>query len=396
MINESAAVGVARLSTRQRTRVRVAHVSTFPPLRCGIANFASDLIASTNRVEHSRYALHYGSLQGTGFAGDANVLSIEQVVALAKRISEDEVDVVNLQHEFGIWGHRGENLVPFLDNLTKPILSVLHTSFGPGVRDVSQADMLTRLIDRSSRVVVLTDTAKRNTSVLVGKNLEKLLVIPHGVPDLVFADPPGFDRHAVPRSPFRLVTPGFFREDKGFEVILGAITRLRSRGHTVLYLIAGEPQKQFARQRDYHAQITETIGRLDLNDVVRVDCRYLSVQEQVSVIQRCHAGVFAYQEPAQSSSGTVPLVMGAGRPVIATPFEFAQARAAEGPGLVLSAAYDEASLADAIERAIERVWSPELAWSIYGRARAWVWSSVANRFADEFEQIAATQRPAGA
>src|SRR2546430_1387451 len=106
------------MSRPMQSRKRIAHVSTFPPLRCGIASFASDLISATADLEHIRYGLHYGDPGAVEVRAHANANSAEELVALARLISSSDCDVVSLQHEFGIWGGReGENIHAFLDML---------------------------------------------------------------------------------------------------------------------------------------------------------------------------------------------------------------------------------------------------------------------------------------
>lgn len=366
-------------------RKRIAHVSTFPPLRCGIASFVSDLIFATPDFEHIRYALHYGDPGAVEARAHADVNSTEDLVALAQLISASDCDVVSLQHEFGIWGGReGENIHVFLENLTKPLLSVLHTTFGPGVRSGVQGDIILRLIRRSATVVVLTDASKQTAEMLSGGRIENMVVVPHGIPDFPYVAPPaawGVEERKG-RSSIRLITPGFFRENKGLEAVLYALRDLRDRGHNVSYRIAGEPQQQFKVQAPYRAQVASLIQSLELGSVVQIDGRYLSVAEQAASIQMAHLGIFGYQDPSLASSGTVPLVMSMGRPVLCTPFEYAKAKAQEGPGVFLTTGFDSTSIAGAIERFIRVDGYATLAKAIYDTTRPWTWGAVGRTFGE--------------
>jgi hypothetical protein len=40
--------------------MKIAHLSTFPDMRCGIAFYTSDLIDALPQLAHRKYALHYG------------------------------------------------------------------------------------------------------------------------------------------------------------------------------------------------------------------------------------------------------------------------------------------------------------------------------------------------
>jgi glycosyltransferase involved in cell wall biosynthesis len=376
-------------------RGRIAHISTFPPLRCGIASFASDLISATPDFEHMRYALHYGRSGSPGHAAHADVNSSNSLAELARLISASDCDLVSLQHEFGIWGgSEGENIHAFLDNLTKPLLSILHTTFGPGARSLIQSDIIRRLVRKSARVVVLTEKSKETAETLFGDRIAHMVVVPHGIPDLPYIAPPQpwSKGECKEKCPIRLVTPGFFREDKGFEAILYALHDLARRGFNISYRIAGEPQAQFGRQARYRARIEELIKSLGLESIVQIDGRYLSLSEQVACIQQAHFGIFGYQDPSHASSGTVPLVMGFGRPVLCTPFEYAKAKAQDGLGVFLANGFDRASIASVIECTTNANDYAGIARATYDGTRPWTWTAVGKTFAQLYADCAQTSR----
>jgi glycosyltransferase involved in cell wall biosynthesis len=344
------------------------------------------LISAIPDFDHICYALRYDDFQPTK-TECANVNSRQALASLARSISQSDCDLVSIQHEFGIWGgHEGENIHSFLDDLTKPFFTVLHTTFGPNVRSEGQADIIRRLVEQSKKVVVLTEESKDSTEALLGRPEERIMVIPHGVPHFSYVEPPAAWMTDAQNSdrPIRMITPGFFREAKGMEIILCALRDLRDRGHSVSYCIAGEAQSQFERQAQYRAKIECMIESLGLSSHVHIEGRYLSVPEQVAAIQSAHLGIFGYQDPAQASSGTVPLVMSLGRPVICTPFEYAVAKARENAGVFLASGFDSTSIADAIERFVQSVEYAGLAKSTFDNTRSWTWAAVGARYGELF------------
>lgn len=356
----------------------IAHVSTFPPLRCGIASFVSDIIAAIPSLKHVRYALRYDDAPDQNDAS-ANVHSKDALTDLAAQISKSRCDLVSLQHEFGIWGGRdGEHIHAFLDNLSKPFVVVLHTTAGPDAKQSSaRTKIVERLVTRAQRTIVLTELSKVNTVNLLGGMRGRFAIIPHGVPDFPYVPPPAVRNELAPHQPtLRMISPGFFREDKGLEVILHAIRELRDLGRSVSYEIAGEPQRQFEGQARYRDRIQSLIRSLALNDVVTIRDVYLALSEQGAAIQSAHLGLFGYQEPMHASSGTVPLVMALGRPVICTPFEYAKSKATQHAGVILAAAYDSTSIAKAIDHFIHTASHLELARLTYDETRSWTWAKV--------------------
>lgn len=365
--------------------MKVAHVSTFPPLKCGIASFATDLIGAISDFHNLKYSLHYGIISQENYHGNANVNSPESLIELARLISNSDCEIVSLQHEFGIWGGSdGENIFYFLDNLSKPILSILHTTFGPMTKKPIQQEIITRLIDRSICVVLLTDFAKLTTEKLLGRQIKNIVVIPHGIPDSQYRDPPSLSKNDA-LLPFRLITPGFFREDKGIEMVLLALRQLKLKGHNILYKIAGEPQGQFPNQRSYRARIENLIDSIGLRSVVEVDARYLPLDEQISAIQESHVGIFAYQNQSQSSSGTIPLVLSLGRPVLCTPFEYAKSK--EGFGVTLTIDFNHLAIADSIEKFMAHKEYLNIARDTYNLTREWTWDKIGAAFSAEYRRV---------
>ena len=378
-LSNDSSLGINMLSSRPL----IAHVSTFPPLHCGIASFASDIITATPNFRHARYALLYDDKVPQRLAGFAIAESRKAIGELARAISQSDCSVVSIQHEFGIWGGKeGENIHEFLDHITKPMVTVLHTTFDPDMRSRRQTEIIRRLVEQSVRTVVFTRAAKGNVELASGRRMERVVVIPHGVPDVPFASPPApwTTDSQFPLRALRLITPGFIREDKGIEAVLRAVHALRSRGLYVEYRIVGEPQRQFEEQARYFARMNQLVSDLGLQDSVTIERGYLSPKAQAAAIKWAHAGIFAYRDPRQASSGAVPLVLAMGRPTICTPFEYAIAKHSEEPGVVLMEGFDPDDLAAAIRKFMSIESYADLAKQCYSRMRRSIWPTAGAKF----------------
>src|SRR5215207_10850358 len=116
----------------------IAFVSTCPPRQCGIATFSRDLeqalfagdastrivwAAINEAVSIHPYGpkVHWRIRQGQP----------ESYRAAAEQLNAAPIDVVSLQHEFGLYGIWGDpyedHLTGFLDTLDKPLVSTLHS-----------------------------------------------------------------------------------------------------------------------------------------------------------------------------------------------------------------------------------------------------------------------------
>lgn len=356
-------------------------------MRCGIALYASDLIAALPACEHDRYVLHYGENRTCGARAHADISHPEQLRALAESIECSDCDVVSLQHEFGIWGGTyGEHIEHFLSGITKPLVSTLHTTFEASRRPAVQLSILAHLVNRSDLSCVLTESARSTLREALGTEEGAIIVIPHGVPTIPYSAPPqAWCEINGECGTVKLCSIGFFRPDKGIEVILKALFSLSAVGLKFKYVIAGEAQLQFGGQEQYIDDVAALIDQLGLSDCVEVNARFLSRAEQVELVQSAHAGIFAYQDPAHASSGAIPLVLASGRPVICTPFEFAVAKAREVGGVTLATGYDAKSLQEAIvsflggssryEQEAER---------LHSCTRHWEWREVGDAYSAAF------------
>lgn len=372
--------------------MRVAHVSTFPDARCGIAFYASDLIHALPMFEHGKYALHRGENVTKDAVSHADASDASSVRELARAISTSSCDIVSLQHEFGIWGGagtNGEHIFDFLDGIEKPIVATLHTTFHREDRPSIQSVALCRLVKRSAVTFVLTPKSRDTLRTSLDLLQEDIRAIPHGVPTIPFVPPPLVPRHeSSSEEPWRLCSIGFFRPGKGIENTLNALAALRDLGYKVELVMAGSPQPNRIDQETYLRRVQELIADLGLVGAVRIDARFLSRPEQIRLLQESHAGIFAYQDPDQASSGTIPLVLSAGRPVICTPFEFALAKESEiGDGMTVAGDFSSAAIAEALVRFFRL--GPDYmanAERLYARTRQWVWQTVGSAYAAAFEE----------
>ncbi|NWG12546.1 MAG: glycosyltransferase, partial [Acidobacteria bacterium] len=173
--------------------LRVCFVSTYPPRECGIATFTSDLRQAFCRfrpgAEAGVFAMVNADLdypQEVVFEIRQNQLGDYRLAAEYANLSG--VDVISLQHEFGIFGGaEGRYITEMLDKLRKPVVTTLHTVLReppPGYRD-----SLMRVAQASVRLIVMNPLAIPILKTQYGIPEEKVSLIHHGVPDVPFVDP---------------------------------------------------------------------------------------------------------------------------------------------------------------------------------------------------------------
>ena len=243
----------------RRAPMTVAIVATYPPRPCGIAVFSGDLRNAILGADSSVEVEIVAMVRDGESAGSPHVVhTIRQSVAAdyaaAAADLNRRVDVVLIEHEFGIFGGEvGCHVLELMDGLTVPVVVTLHTVLAEPSE--AQSRTLRALCEGAARVMVFTETARR---MVVSQGLadpDRVRVVPHGAPDVLsemaWADsvsdqsPPGVlavGDQVLPISADQTVlsTFGLISGSKGLEVTLRALPAITAAHPDVVYLIAGQ------------------------------------------------------------------------------------------------------------------------------------------------------------
>src|SRR3954452_19606050 len=114
--------------------MRAAIVSTYPPRACGIGTFAADVrgallgVEGVDRVEKVVIVNEPSRPQRSGLVATIAHAVRGDYVRAARILGRLDVDVVLLQHEYGIFGGLdGEYTVSMAEKLGQPLVVTLHT-----------------------------------------------------------------------------------------------------------------------------------------------------------------------------------------------------------------------------------------------------------------------------
>jgi glycosyltransferase involved in cell wall biosynthesis len=351
--------------------MRTAIVSTYPPRACGIGAFAADVRAALlgvdgiDRVDKVVVVNEPSRPQQPGVVATVAQAVRGDYVRAARILARSHVDVVLLQHEYGIFGGAdGEYVVSLAEELSQPLVVTLHTVLSEPTRH--QAEVLGALCRQAERVIVMTDTARR---LLVESGTcasEKIRVVPHGAPPVLAHR--AAERAARPDGErFLLSTFGLISEGKGLETVIEALPAIVERHPEVSYVIAGRTHPDIAHREGerYRLTLEQAVLELGLEYVVEFDDRFLSVDEIADLLAATDVFVTPYRGREQISSGALTFGLAAGCGVVSTPFLYAQDLLASGAGQLVPFA-DPAALAAAVCRYIEE---PELLASARAEAR---------------------------
>jgi len=170
--------------------VRTAIFSTYPPRACGIGTFAFDVrtsLLATKDVESvGAIAIvdEASSPQRHDVLATVSQAVRGDYVRAARLLGRLDIDVVLLQHEYGIFGGAdGEYVLSFARELARPLVLTLHTVLSEPTDH--QRDVLTALCEEAERVIVMTETARELLLRVNGCAADKIRVVQHGAPALL-------------------------------------------------------------------------------------------------------------------------------------------------------------------------------------------------------------------
>jgi glycosyltransferase involved in cell wall biosynthesis len=374
---------------------KIAYVSSYSPRECGIATFTKNLIVAKNQLGIFRKPLVVAMNEGEAIYNYDRLVRCqirrdfpEDYVEAAGWINSSKVDLVNLQHEFGLFGGEwGEYINCFLEKIQKPVVSTLHTlspSFEPKAQTV-----LKQIAKYSSKIVTMTTTA---TKILMAYDVprSKIEIIQHGCPDVPFVD-----SNKVKPSLFGLKgkivlsTFGLISRGKGIEYVIKALPEVVEKQPEIVYLVIGETHpevRKFEGER-YRKKLIKLVDDLDLHEHVKFHNRFLLERELIKFLQATDIYVTPFLDPNQISSGTLVYAMGTGKAIIATPYLHAQEVLAEGRGL-LCKFRDHRSIADGISQLLEdEELRRNMQRKVYSYSRDFTWDVVAKRYAELYRRM---------
>jgi len=391
--------------------MRTAIVSTYPPRACGIGTFAADLRGTLLAVP---------GIEGADLVAVVNEPSSPQrrfllatiaqsvrgdYVRTARMLGRLDVDVVLLQHEYGIFGGRdGEYVLSFAEALAQPLVVTLHTVLSEPT--AHQAEVLTELCAQAELVIVMTDTALR---LLVEGGTcpeEKVRVVPHGAPARLTlraaagADGRGRSLHRHGSDRFVLSTFGLISPGKGLETVIEALPSMIERHPEIKYVIAGRTHPDVAHREgeQYRLMLERRVLELDLGDNVEFDDRFLAIDELSDLLAATDVFVTPYRNREQIASGALTFALAAGCGIVSTPYWYAKDMLASGAGRIVPFD-DPAALAAAVCDYVEQ---PQALASARLEARrvgsSLAWPAVAEATAvvlQEAYQLAPRRRPSG-
>lgn len=367
---------------------RIALVGTYVPRRCGIATFTRDLAESIAQAAPSAEVFAVAITEGDSeytypprVRYEIREQQLDSYQEAADFLNASEVDLVCVQHEYGIYGGpAGSHLLHLLNRLDAPVITTLHTVLRQP--DSQQRRVFLRLAQRSEKLIVMTQKGQQILREIFHIPEEKIVVIPHGIPDWPFVDPNYYKDQFGLEGRLVLLTFGLLSANKGIETMLAALPQVVRRFPQVCYVVLGATHPNVLRHegeayRERLLQLTEQWG---LQDHVRFVNRFVELDELLQWLSAADVYITPYLNLEQITSGTLAYSVGLGKAVISTPYWHAEELLAKGRG-VLVPFRDPAALAQAIIHLLENdVERHAMRKRAYQYARHMIWPEVAKAY----------------
>jgi glycosyltransferase involved in cell wall biosynthesis len=379
--------------------LQIVYLSTFPPRACGIASFTSDLVATMEalfmpEIGSFIVAMLADADSTEGYEKNVRLFINEnrpqEFLAAAQALNAmPEVGLINIQHEFGIFGQNwGINLMHFLEAIKKPLVVTFHTVLPEPDNELKQR--VKDIAAKALNIVVMTDLSKKILLEQYGIPPHKIEVIPHGIHLLDYSLPAAHkSKVGVGDNSPVLSTFGLLSRSKGIEFVLQALPAVLKNHPDLKYFIIGATHPEVIKREgeSYRQFLEEKVKSLRLEQNVIFHNRYLAVPQLFEFLQATDIYISPSLDPNQAVSGTLSYALGTGRPVVSTPF--AQAKTLITPDVgVLVDFRDVPAMAKALNSLLNKPQELEKMGRVaYFNTRHMTWENVTLSYMHLFSKI---------
>lgn len=372
---------------------KIAFIGDYLPRRCGIATFTHDLYQAVDlQYPTESVVVPVNDAEG-GYDYPPEVrfefpeFELDGYRRAADFLNFSNVDVVCLQHEYGIYGGpAGGHVLALLRGLRAPVVSTLHTVLGEPSTD--QRRVLRELAGLSARLVVMSERGKRFLQEVYEVEEEKIDLIPHGIPDMPFVDPNFYkDRFGVEGKNV-LLTFGLLSPNKGIECVLKALPEVLKEFPETVYIVLGATHPNLLREQgeSYRLGLERLVQDLGIKKNVAFYNRFVEPAELIEFIGAADLYITSYLNPAQITSGTLAYAFGCGKAVISTPYWHAEELLADDRGVLVPFG-DSGAIAREIRGLLrDETRRHAMRKRGYLMGREMIWRNVAHLYMESFQR----------
>lgn len=377
----------------------IVYVTTFPPRECGIATFTQDLTNSFDEMYNPReeakiVAMNLDKTSLYPYDKKKVIFQISQpdeesYIKAAQYLNNlDQVTLVNIQHEFGIFGGSyGSHLLVFLRELKKPVVVTFHTVLPTPNKELH--DIVFAINNHICGIVVMTQSSKNILVKDYSIDPDKISIIPHGIHAVIFTDSKKAKHDLGYSKNITISTFGLLSKGKGIEYGIEAMASIVKKFPNAVYLIIGATHPVILKNEGekYRNTLVKKVHNLKLENNVFFYNKYLKINELLHFLEATDIYLALPQDPNQAVSGTLSYALGSGKPVISTSFAQAKEDVTDEVGILVDFK-DVGQITTALSTLIA---DPEkrknMAKNAYFRTRGRTWRNVILAYMREYIRI---------
>jgi glycosyltransferase involved in cell wall biosynthesis len=381
----------------------ISFVSSYVPRQCGIAVFTNDLVTAINEIPNSifndnhningGYSINVTALNDIpeGYKYPSEVKfeikdkSVNDFKEAAYYLNLSNSDVINIQHEFGLYGgEAGSNILYLIERLNKPFVTTLHTILQEPSEE--QLKVLQDIGEKSSFLIVQSVRSRKMLEKIYKIPPEKIKFIPHGAPDVPFLDPAYYKDKFQLSEKKVILTFGLLGPGKGLEDGINALAKTVKSFPDVMYIILGATHPNVRRQfgEAYRHSLENLVNKHGLENNVMFINRFVDAPELLEFLLMSDMYLSPYHNMEQIVSGTLTYAVACGKAVIATPYWHAQELLANERG-VLVPPKDPEALSDVLTDLLkDENKRNRIRKNAYDAGRKLIWPHVGRAYSEIF------------
>jgi glycosyltransferase involved in cell wall biosynthesis len=323
---------------------QILFIASYPPRECGIATYTQDLIKAINNKFSGSFDIRICALANQNEQHDYpqevnHVLETDKSRSyrqLADDINRNpDIQLVLIQHEFGLFRSNEVDFRQFLAKLIKPVMIVFHTVLPRPDEALRQNVQQLSLLAES--LVVMTHSSEKILARDYGVSGSKVSVIGHGTHLVEHTD------KNILKEKYGLIgrkvlsTFGLLSSGKSIETTLNAMPAIVKENPDVTFLIIGKTHPGVVQHEGeaYRNMLREKIEELQLQDNVKFVNKFLSLEDLLEYLQMTDIYLFTSKDPNQAVSGTFSYALSCGCPIISTPIPHAVEVLSNDTGIII-------------------------------------------------------------
>ena len=373
----------------------IGFIGNYLPRKCGIATFTNDLLQAVakegDQIDCWAIAMN-DILEGYPYPKqvrfELNVNTMADYQLAAEFLNVNKVDVVSLQHEYGIYGGDHGNLIlSLIRNLRMPVITTLH-SILPNP-NTTQKKITKSIAEISDKIVVMSQKAVLFLKDIYKIPMEKITLIHHGIPDLPFIDPSYFKEQFGVEGKNVILTFGLINPGKGIEVMIDALPRIIRKHPDVVYIVLGATHPNIKKENGeaYRHSLQRRARELEVEDHLIFHNRFVDLNELCEFLGVADIYVTPYLNKEQIASGTLAYALGAGKAILSTPYWYAEEILADGRGIIVPF-NDSKSIAEKIIYLLDNETERQkMRKQAYLFSRQMIWKEVARNYLEIFDEL---------